>query len=115
SGPKTRASKYAAKALLARVFLYQKDDTNAAAKATEVIEDGGYQLLDDYAAIFADGSAESIFEIDFTTLNRNRIAEYNFPKTLNGRREVEPAVNILEAYEPDDLRYEASITPDSTN
>lgn len=115
SGPKTRASKYAAKALLARVFLYQKDDTNAAAKATEVIEDGGYQLLDDYDAIFADGSAESIFEIDFTTLNRNRIAEYNFPKTLNGRREVEPAVNILEAYEPDDLRYEASITPDSTN
>ena len=95
SGPKVRASKYAAKALLARVYLYQKDYTNASAKATEVIEDGGYALLDNYADIFTDGSGETIFEIDFTTLTRNRIAEYNFPKTLNGRREVEPAASVV--------------------
>lgn len=114
-GPKTRASKYAAKALLARVFLYQKDYANASAKATEVIESGAYQLLDNYASVFSDGSAESIFEIDFTTQSRNRIAEYNFPKTLNGRREVEPAAEILEAFEPGDLRYPVTLVPDSTN
>lgn len=115
SSVKVRASKYAATALLARVYLYQEDYVNAAAKATEVIEDGGYVLLEDYAGIFTDGSAESIFEIDFTVQNRNRIAEYNFPKTLNGRREVEPAASILAGYEVDDSRYEASLAPDSTN
>jgi hypothetical protein len=106
---KVRASKYAATALLARVYLYKGDYALAIDKATAVIDDGGYQLLDGYSDIFTDGSAESIFEIDFTELSRNRIAEYNFPKTLNGRREVEPSPGIVNGYEIDDLRYEASL------
>jgi hypothetical protein len=108
SGPKVRASKYAATALLARVYLYKGDYQLASEKATTVIEEGGYSIID-YADIFADGSAESIFEIDFTDLNRNRIAEYNFPKSLNGRREVAPSAGILDAYETDDERYSATI------
>lgn len=104
---KVRASKYAATALLARVYLFEGDYLNAKEKATEVI-DAGYSLPD-YADVFTDGSEESIFEIDFTELNRNRIAEYNFPKSLNGRREVAPTSGIVAAYESDDLRYEATI------
>jgi len=107
-GTKVRASKYAATALLARVYLYKGDYANAKTKATDVITNGGYDLLD-YADVFTDESAESIFEIDFTELNRNRIAEYNFPKTLNGRREVAPTASILAAYETGDERYPASI------
>ena len=88
---KTRASKYAATALLARVYLYKGDYDLAYAKADEVITEGGYILPDDFADVFAaDGSEETIFEIDFTEVDRNRIAEYNFPKSLNGRREVAP-------------------------
>ncbi len=109
SSLKVRASKYAAIALLARVHLYMKAYDEAIASATEVIDDGGYTLLSNYAAIFADGSAESIFEIDFTILSRNRIAEYNFPKSLNGRREVAPTTAIVNAYESGDVRYTASI------
>lgn len=105
---KSRASKFAATALLARVYLYKGDWANAKAKATSVIQDGGYDLPD-YGDVFVDESAESIFEIDFTELNRNRIAEYNFPKTLNGRREVAPTASILAAYETGDERYAASI------
>ena len=105
---KSRASKFAATALLARVYLYKGDWANAKVKATSVIENGGYDLLD-YADVFVDESAESIFEIDFTEINRNRIAEYNFPKTLNGRREVAPTASILAAYETGDARYAASI------
>jgi len=41
--------------------------------------------------------------------NRNRIAEYNFPKSLNGRREVAPTPEILNAYESGDEREAASI------
>lgn len=109
SSDKTRASKYAAIALLARVHLYMGAYEDAIDMATEVIEDGGYDLLDDYASVFTDGSAEVIFEIDFTENSRNRIAEYNFPKSLNGRREVAPTADILGAYESGDERYTASI------
>lgn len=115
SSVKIRASKYAATALLARVYLYQKDYDNAILKATDVISSNRYQLLDDYVTIFEDGSAESIFEIDFVVLSRNRIAEQNFPLTLNGKREVAPSAGILAAYEPDDQRYQASLAFDSTN
>lgn len=114
STSKVRASKYSAIALLARVHLYMAAYDEAIELATEVIEDGGYTLLDDYADIFADGSAESIFEIDFTVLSRNRIAEYNFPKSLNGRREVAPTADILDAYETGDERYTASIAFEGT-
>lgn len=107
-GTKVRASKYAATALLARVYLYKGDYANAKTKAADVITNGGYDLLD-YADVFTDESAESIFEIDFTELNRNRIAEYNFPKTLNGRREVAPTASMLAAYETGDERFAGSI------
>ncbi len=108
---KIRATKYAAIALLARVYLYQGDNPMAIQMAGRVINEGGYTLLDNYAGIFeGDGSSETIFEIDFNQLDRNRIAEYNFPKTLNGRREVEPTESILDAYEVGDTRFDASIT-----
>lgn len=114
SSSKVRASKYAAVALLARVHLYMEAYDEAIDRATEVIEDGGYTLLEDYDEIFTDGSAETIFEIDFTVLARNRIAEYNFPKSLNGRREVAPTTDILGAYESGDERYTASIAFEGT-
>lgn len=109
SSVKVRASKYAAVALLARVHLYMENYADAITRATEVIDNGGYTLIEDYADVFTDASAESIFEIDFTVQNRNRIAEYNFPKSLNGRREVAPTPEILNAYESGDEREAASI------
>ena len=111
---KARASKYAATALLARVYLYKGDYANAVSKATDVIDNGDYDLLKDYATVFTDESAESIFEIDFTELNRNRIAEYNFPKSLKGRREVGPTASVLAAYESGDDRYAKSIAFEGT-
>lgn len=110
SSNKIRSSKYAAKALLARVYLYKKEYDQAISLATEVINSGGYALMDNYADVFAgDQSAESIFEIFFSQTERNRIAEYNFPTSLNGRREVEPSADLLAAYEANDKRFAASI------
>ena len=116
SGNKIRASKYAAKALLARVYLYKRDYAQAGTLASEVIDNGGYTLLGDYEDVFAgDQSSESIFEIYFSQTERNRIAEYNFPTSLNGRREVEPSPNLLAAYETGDERFTASIAFDGTS
>lgn len=116
SGNKVRTSKFAAKALLARVYLYQGAFDQAITLATEVIENGGYTLLDNYADVFAaDQSSESIFEIYFSQTERNRIAEYNFPTSLNGRREVEPSTDLLAAYETGDERYAASIAFEGTS
>lgn len=115
SGDKTRATKYAAKAMLARVFLYKGDYSMAATMATEVIEEGNYTLLPNFSDVFAgDASAESIFEIYFSQMERNRVAEYNFPHSLNGRREVEPSESLLNAYETNDERYASSIAFEGT-
>jgi len=109
-GSKIRASRYAAHALLARVYLYQKDYQKAIDEATKVISEGGYQLKDNFADVFtAEATSESIFEIDYTALDRNRIAEFNFPLTLNGRREVAPSDDLISKFTPDDERFAASI------
>ena len=115
SGNKTRASKFAAKALLARVYLYQKDYPKAIAMATDVIKNGNYSLLTNYRDVFTDESSESIFEIFFSQLERNRIAEYNFPTSLNGRREVEPSADLVSSYQTGDARFNASLAFAGTN
>ncbi len=113
SSTKTRATKFAAKALLARVYLYKGEWDLAYAKADDVIKNGGYVLPENFSDVFAaDGSSETIFEIDFTEVDRNRIAEYNFPKTLNGRREVAPSDDLISAFLPGDERKDVSIAYD---
>jgi starch-binding outer membrane protein, SusD/RagB family len=113
---KIRATKFAAKALLARVALYEKNYDLAWSKANEVITDSGYSMEVSYKTIFgADGSKETIFEIDFSDVDRNRIAEHNFPKTLNGRREVAPSSGIISAFEEGDARDSVSIAYDGAN
>ena len=109
TGSKIRASGLAADALLARVYLYKKDYTQASASAFKVITSGTYNLLPDYEAVFAsEENGESIFEIDFTALDRNRIAEYNFPLAENGRGEVAPAPDLVAGYAPNDQRFAAT-------
>lgn len=112
---KVRATRYGATALLARVYLYQKNYAAAYKSASEVINNGGYTLLDDFAGIFAaDGSSETIFEVEFNELDRNRVAEHNFPKSLNGRREVAPAKNLIDAFNPADKRFATTIAFDGS-
>lgn len=112
---KTRASKYVATALLARVYLYQKNYELAYAKANEVITKGGYTLLSNFSDIFAsENNAETIFAVEFNELDRNRIAEYNYPKSLNGREGVKPDQSLIDAFNADDQRLPVSIAYSGT-
>jgi starch-binding outer membrane protein, SusD/RagB family len=59
-------------ALLARVYLYQKDYINAAKYASLVIDDGAYSLLDEanFPSVYTSKrSKESIFELPFNQQN----------------------------------------------
>ncbi|MDO7885252.1 RagB/SusD family nutrient uptake outer membrane protein [Hymenobacter cheonanensis] len=60
----TRASKYSAEAMLARVYLQQSNFTAARAMADDVIKNSGSALQGSVAAVFANrNSGESLFEI----------------------------------------------------
>jgi hypothetical protein len=117
-----RASSYSATALLARVYLtlyhYSSDPdaaAQAAAKAEKVINEGGYSLALSYGDLFTGNVTESIFEVVFDAQNRNVLAQYFYPRSLQGRYEVSPTTQFLESSEADDtLRFDASVAFDTT-
>lgn len=68
------ATSAAAKALLAKAYLYHGDKEEAASMATEVIEDGAFEILgpDDFNKIYTTKlSSESIFELVFDPQNNS--------------------------------------------
>lgn len=62
SSVRVRVNRLAAKALLARVYLYNEQWDNAAAEATAVIESGMYQLENNMAQTFRYNSKEAILQ-----------------------------------------------------
>lgn len=63
-----RATKGAALALLGKIYLYQDKFDLAAAAFDDVIEDGQYQLVDDFADVFLnsnENNSESVFEVQY--------------------------------------------------
>ncbi|HEY6900712.1 MAG TPA: RagB/SusD family nutrient uptake outer membrane protein, partial [Puia sp.] len=68
---KSRATKGAAQALLARVYLYKKDWQKADDEAKKVIQSGKYKLLPAYGDVFLEKNErndEIIFTVEFKTL-----------------------------------------------
>jgi hypothetical protein len=119
--PPGRANSFAATALLARVYLtrFHADNNDeyallAANKADQVIEQGGFSLVSSYASLYAgNDNSERIFQIVFSAQDKNRLAEYFFPRTLTGRYEVGPSDSLIQSFDPaDSLRFEASIAFD---
>lgn len=103
---KTKATKGAVKALLARVYLYQKDYAKAAVKAGEVI-DLGYSLDADYGNVVSPGvySNEHIFNLYFDANDKNSLAFYFFASP-QGRRELAPSSDLKYMFEEEDKRKE---------
>lgn len=64
-----RVTKGAAQALLGKIYLYQNKFQQAANVLDNVINDGNYSLVSDYATIFEnnnENNVESVFEIQYT-------------------------------------------------
>lgn len=107
-----RANAWAAKALLSRVQLYQGNFQDAYDYANDVIENGPYTFVTDYADIFTyqnEYCTESIFEVDFTSQDANSLAFWYHPDDLGGRYEYGVDTSFLNAYDVNDVRYDASV------
>ncbi len=118
-----RLTKYAAKGMMAKLYLYLKDYDNAKAKALEVINSGKYELLQDYGGMFTNSALnnnkESIWAIQHQ-LTGNPWGSGNQKNPDRGPGNLQtaeaqmwelyiPSVDILEEYEDGDKRKDGSV------
>jgi len=110
---KGRATQFAAKALLAKVYLYQADYARAASYAKEVIDQGGYTLTQDYPSIWkTENSSESIFELQFDQQATNTLITGT---TWNGATLFFAKNNVVNLFEDGDIRKDFSIYTANSN
>lgn len=79
-----RVTKYAAQALLGKVYLYQNKFDSAAAVLQMVINAGAFTLVTDFSSIFlatGENGPESVFEIQYT----NTSPYYQWSNVLQGQ------------------------------
>lgn len=122
-----RATKGAARMLLADVYLTQKNYPLAEAELRSITQ-MGYALLPDYASAFSlsnKNSIESIFEIQYQQGNQGQQSDFVYPflplasdvsmitgiasQNRQGGGWNVPTFELINSYEPGDQRLEASI------
>jgi len=101
SGSKTRANKWAAAALLARVYLYKKDWANAETQSNAVITSNAYSMLDGPAGIFSQNNQEAILQWARFNGEVNQLPSY-FIYSVNPTLACTDV--LLNAFEAGDLR-----------
>jgi len=128
-----RATKGAAEALLGKVYLYQDKFSEAATVLENLIAKGPHRLLTsaEYPTLFErenENNIESVFEIQYSDIDGGsyecfQCLEGNYATYFNGPREFVdstgkfdagysfnvPTQEVVDAFEPGDLRYETSI------
>lgn len=105
-----KATRGAANALLARIYLDAGNNAQARDKATAVITSGAYSLVPNFGTVFSQkNSPESIFELQFTASTSNSLAFWFFPQALGGRLGVSPTLELYNAYGANDARRDVSI------
>lgn len=97
---KLRPTKLAASALLARVYLYTKDWSNAEAESNTVINSGLYNLETDLNNVFLANSPEAILQS--TSPPYNTVDGYYFIKGYSVLASLSP--QIMNAFESGDMR-----------
>lgn len=126
SSNKGRATSFAAKAMLAKVYLWQSNFANAEEKLREIVNSNRFSLLQDYSRIFDPDNKfndEIIHEVPFKQGSEGESSNFifqfapvgSFPEVIP--RLVSdgtwgknlPTLQLVNAYEDGDLRREASI------
>lgn len=110
TAPDARATKYAALALLSRVYLSQLKYAEAATAANEVIESGEYALVGSFASAFnnASNSSEDIFAIQQTSQSNSGTSNFGmttfYSADPEGRGEIQVTDAHIAKYEAGDSR-----------
>jgi len=114
-----RATRGAAQALLAKVYLYLVDYQNAALQAMEVINSGIYDLEPNFSDAFlpvGENGIESVFEVGAIPFGTGDQGGNQFANT-QGVRGVpnrgwgfnRPALDLINAYDSEDPRMDATV------
>lgn len=83
---RARATKAAARALLARFYLYNREWANAETFATAVINSTRFALVTPFENIFrTKNTNESIFELQYNVNDVSGLRNWYFPSSLGGR------------------------------
>lgn len=117
-----RATKAAARGILAKLYMLKQDWEKAEASCMEIINSNKYSLLPKYADNFlpvGENAAESVFEFQAVALNTQQAAgpgssPYNMVQGVRGNPNLgwgfnRPSDNLVSAYENGDPRREATI------
>jgi hypothetical protein len=114
-----RATKGAAATLLGKILLTVGQNGEAATVLQRIVDDYGYNLLEDYGNLWGTGNennAESIFEIQYISGGigqgsafTNEFSPSPFLQTGQGFARNRPTAEMENAYEPGDLRFEVSM------
>jgi len=106
----SRLSKYAIEALLAKVYLYMDDNANAKAAAVDVINNGGFTLVNpgNYDTYWADPAhrtdmVETLFEVDADVINNNGFDDFA-GMYLNGYDDIYASMQLYNLYSATDVR-----------
>ncbi len=116
---KGRATRGAAKALLAKVYLYRKDFLNAEKFALEVINSGVYGLESDFSKVFSkqgEYGSESVFEIGAVGVESADLGGNQYANTQGVRGTPNrgwgfnrPSLDLIASFEPNDPRLQATV------
>lgn len=103
-----RATRGAAQALLARLYLYTGDFANAETAATAVISNSNYALVPFENQVASKGTTEAIFELFFDANNQNPVTFW-YGRNNGGRFEFGATESLWNSYQAGDLRRASSI------
>ncbi len=112
-----RATSGAAKALLAKVYLFQNDFVNAEKYALEVITSDEYSLesnFEDANSLLGENGVESIFEVGAQSLEGNPGNQYANTQGVRGTPNRgwgfnRPSIDLRDSFEPGDPRMQSTI------
>ncbi len=120
-GDKGRVTKWSAKGMMSKVYLYKKDYANAKLKAGEVIASNKFSLFGDYFGMFSvsanNNNPESLFALQWVNSSQwgtqNSLQAYTAPANLlitsDGWSSTIPSLDLLSAYQSGDKRRKWSI------
>lgn len=129
SGTKGRATKGAALSLLGKAYLYQNKFAEAAEAFDQVINEGPYDLFDDFSTLFSvtnEGNEEIVFDVQYVGLEGGSygcfvclegnaavgfhgIRGYSGPIYADGNSYNLPTQDLVDEFEAADPRLEASV------